>query len=65
MGWMTWESGLIPGSIKYVSAHYVDTSSVAQKSSYPIGIRASLGMNLTTYLHLTLRLKMCCCVFIP
>jgi len=43
MGWMKWESWLIPGRIRYVSVHPVHTSSLAQKFSYPIGNRASLG----------------------
>jgi len=44
MGGMTWESGLIPGRIRYVSVHHVHISSVTQKSSYPVGNEASLGI---------------------
>lgn len=41
---MIWESGLIPGRISYVSVHHGHTSSLAEKSSYPVGNRASLGI---------------------
>ena len=41
---MPQDSGVIPGKIRYVTVHHVHTSTLAQKSSNPVGNRSSLGI---------------------